>query len=312
MKLTRKGSIRLVCFFLFIVIVRLLPARGGGDEDPIGFGGIRLGAPVRGLPISCIESPVCEGSYDSVWVRVHHADGRVQRIDVVYSGRREGSGEPIRFSRMTLPQAIQAHSIRYGGWAPRLGFGGNDGGVRIIVDVANGIAYLADGAFVQSSVREVRYLPMSDPLVRAANRSPLSNHGDWLIKSAWSSARWKNLPQAASRTSSDDISREEITARMERMSSELRSYAEATLMLSAHVSESLKNHQEPDPTVAAKLRKAYGLLTATEDEANALIRDHGSDRGSEMKSQSGQPWPLDLAGEAESKMKELVNEGFVE
>ena len=308
MKCARKRWLRPLCLLLFTFVVKLLSARAA-DDDPIGFGDIRLGAPVRGLPIPCLESPVCEGSYNSVWVRVHHANGQVERIDVVYSGWRMGSGDQVRLSRITLPQAIRAHSIRYGGWAPNLGLAGTRTGTRIIVDVANGIAYFADGALVQSSVREVRYLPMSDPLMAAANASPLSNHGDWLIKAARSTPRYKDLP-AASRHGDDGgaSGQEKIAARFEKMSSQLRSYAQATLMLSAHVSESLKNHQEPDPAVAEKLRKAFALLTAKEDEANSLIKDQGG----EVRLENGQHWPLDIAGEAESKMKELVSEGFVE
>ena len=79
-------------------------------------------------------------------------------------------------------------------------------------------------------------------------------------------------------------------------------------MLSAHVSESLKNHQQPDPAVAAKLRKAFALLNATEGQAESLIREHATDVSAEQM----ECLPIRLAGDAESRMQELVSEGFVE
>ena len=280
-----------------------------GSEDGIGFGEIRLGAAVSALPIPCLETVVCEGAHKSLWVRVHPASGRVQRVDVVYSGKRADNGAEVRSSPITLPQAIRGHSIRYGGLAPRLGLAGSVAGNRIIVDMANGIAYVADGALVESAVREVWYLPMTDSVVTAA--SPLSHQGDWLVNAARSAPRYKNLlPEASGKAPGpgvDRLPREEVTARLARMSSEVRTYSLATLMLSAHVSESLKNHQQPDPAVAAKLWKAFALLSATRDEAAALMKDDGNRAGAEEM----QSLPLQLAGQAESRMEELVSEGLV-
>lgn len=283
-----------------------------GSDDAAGFGDVTLGSPVGRLPFPCVESAVCEGFYNSAWVRVHHADGRVQRVDVVYSGKRAADGGEIRSTAMTLPQAIRSHSIRYGGLAPRLGLAGNTAGHRMIVDVANGVAYVANGAFVSSTVAEVWYLPVTDAAVAAAMAAPLSHHGDWLVKAARSAPRYKNLLAEESGTAPgrdrNGTTPEEVPARLARMSSEVKSYAEATLMLSAHVSECLKNHQQPDPALAARLRRAYALLRAAEGEAASLIKDHAKDVSAEER----ELVPLQLAGEADSRMQELVSEGFVE
>jgi hypothetical protein len=98
----------------------------------------------------------------------------------------------------------------------------------------------------------------------------------------------------------------ELENRLEQTASTLRSYAEATLMLSEQVSASLRNHREPDPGVAEKLRKAFALLTTAEDEASSLMKDHARDAiPATLPSM-----PINLAEEAEAKMKELVLEGF--
>ncbi len=287
-----------------------IPSSGeDASEDGTGFGEIRLGTYVSALPIPCLEAVICEGAYNALWVRVHHADGRVQRVDVVYSGKRADDGAEVRSSPITLPQAIRSHSIRYGGLAPRLALAGNVSGSRIIVDVANAIAYVADGALMTSEVREVWYLPVTDGMVASA--LPLSHHGDWLVTAARSAPRYKNLladsRMAAPGPDVDRIPHEGITERLARRYSEVSSYAEVTIMLSAHISESLKNGQPPDPTVAAKLRKAFALLNATQDEVAALMKDHGNDVNAEHLESPR----LGLARQAESNMQELFREGFV-
>ena len=154
------------------------------EDDPIGYGDIKLGASIFGLPIACLRPVVCEGSYESAWVLVWHADAHVGRVDVIYAGRDPESGSEIRSSPITLPQAIRSHSFRYGQKTPRLGYAGNEGSSRIVVDVANGIVYLADAVSETGLVREVRYLPMTDPLVEKGSALLLSNHGVWLVRAA--------------------------------------------------------------------------------------------------------------------------------
>ena len=74
-----------------------------------------------------------------------------------------------------------------------MGFAGTETGMRIIVDTVNGIAYFAGRADTVGLVTEVRYLPMSDPLVVAASLCPLTQHGVWLVRAARSTPRYKNL-----------------------------------------------------------------------------------------------------------------------
>jgi hypothetical protein len=62
-----------------------------------------------------------------------------------------------------------------------------------VVDVANGIVYLADAVSETGLVREVRYLPMTDPLVEKGSALLLSNHGVWLVRAALLTRRYKNL-----------------------------------------------------------------------------------------------------------------------
>jgi hypothetical protein len=185
---------RLVCL-LFLFSFSLpwvsLRAQAGGD-DPIGFGEIGIGVPVLQTPIACLHPVVCEGWYESVWVRVWH-ENTIERVDVIYSGWETQRGAEIRSSPITLPQAIRSHSLRYGGKSPRLGFAGNEGSSRIVVDVANGIVYLAGAVSETSLVTEVRYVPMTDPLVEKASALLLSNHGAWLVRAALLTRRYKNL-----------------------------------------------------------------------------------------------------------------------
>jgi hypothetical protein len=162
-------------------------------DDPIGFGDLRLGTSVLALPVTCLRPVVCEDRYDSVWVRIWHADEQIQRVDVVYTGRESGRGGEIRSSPITLLQAIRTHSIRNGIRTPRLGFAGNEGPYRIIVDFANGICYLAGAVTDSSLVTEVRYVPMTDPLVARAAALPLYQRGSWLVRAAILSPRYKNL-----------------------------------------------------------------------------------------------------------------------
>ena len=283
-------------------------------DKTTGFGEIRLGGLVSTLPFSCAHPVWCEGVYESARVRVWHASGLIQRVDVVYAGKSGDTGEEIQSSPITLAQAVRAHSIRYGQRVPRLGFGGSYEGARIIVDYANGIAYLADTAFVTSRVKEVRYLPERDGAIAAAQASPLSGHGQWLMQAARSAARYKNLAAVGEQAATEparlagDFSLEEVARRLEKMSSETRVYAQATLMLSARVMESLERKEAPDPVVSERLRKTYARLNATRKEALCLV-DHYPDS---VTSRDRASLPLELADEAELRMKELASRGFVE
>ena len=113
---------------------------------------------------------VCEDSYETIRVRVWHEYALTRRVDVVYSGTETATVAEIKSSPITLPQAIRSHSLRYGRSTPRLGFAGNEGSSRIVVDVANGIAYLAGSVSETSPVTEVRYLPLTDALVQRRQR----------------------------------------------------------------------------------------------------------------------------------------------
>jgi hypothetical protein len=128
-----------------------------------------------------------------MWVRVWHNDASIQRVDVVYSGSATKTGKHIESTPITLPQAIRAHSIRYGRVAPRLGIAGTLGSARIIVDFANGIAYIAAAVSETGDVTEVHYLPMTDPVVEKASAVPLFRHGAWLIEAALAHPPYKNL-----------------------------------------------------------------------------------------------------------------------
>ena len=263
------------------------------------------------LTITCLEAPVCEDTYDSLWVRIQHGDGLVERVDVVYSGKKLKTGEPIQSSPITLPQAIRMHSIRYGRRAPRLGFGGNEDGGRLIVDFVNGIAYWAEGVTETSLVKEVRYLPKADPLIR--NALPLTGHGSWLIMAGWSEPRYKNaleegVPAKEPSRSGEEISRQEIAQRLQTMSSEVRAFSQTTLMLSGRIFVSLEKNEPPDPEVASKLRKTFALLTETTNEAMGWINDHPH----AVTAENAGALPIDLAGEAEARMSELVAEGFAQ
>ena len=215
MRVTRGTGICLVLAWWFSCpSERLLPQATAKDE--IGFDGITLGTPVAELPIACVRPVVCEDSYETVRVRVWHQYALTRRVDVIYSGRETASGVEIKRSPITLPQAIRSHSLRYGHSLPRLGFAGNDGPSRIVVDVANGIVYLADAVTENSLVTEVRYLPMTDPLVQKASASLLTKHGAWLIRASLLSRRYKNLlaepDSSILKPSVDHLTREE-TAR---------------------------------------------------------------------------------------------------
>lgn len=164
-----------------------------GTDDPVGFGELRIGTPVSEIPITCLRPVICENRYESVWVRVWHEDAVIRRVDVVYSGWETQIGAEIRSSPITLAQAIRSHSVRYGLKPPRLGFAGDEGASRMVVDVANGIAYLSGAVSENSLVTEVRYLPVNDPLVQKASGVLLSNHGAWLVRAALLTGRYKNL-----------------------------------------------------------------------------------------------------------------------
>ncbi|HEV2445648.1 MAG TPA: hypothetical protein VGS58_06990, partial [Candidatus Sulfopaludibacter sp.] len=173
---------------------------------------------------------------------------------------------------------------------------------------------LADTAFVTSRVKEVRYLPQGDPAMMAARASPLSEHGQWLMQAARSAARYKNPPAGAEQAASEpappggEISPEDVAKRLEKMSLEARVYAQATLMLSARVMESLEKKERPDPLVSARLRKTYARLNATRKEALCLV-NHFPDA---VTAQDREALPLALAVEAELRMKELASRGFVD
>ncbi len=163
------------------------------DEEPIGFDEIKVGAHIFGLPIPCLRPVVCEDRYESMWVRVWHANAQVRRVDVVYAGWESKSGGEIRSSPITLAQAIRTHSLRYGSKTPRLGFAGNEGPYRMVVDFANGISYLAGAVTETSPVVEVRYLSDGNPLIERAFAEPLFQRGTWLVRAALLSPRYKNL-----------------------------------------------------------------------------------------------------------------------
>ena len=229
-------------------------------EEAIGFGEITLGASINSLTLTCLELVVCEDSYDSVWVRVRHGDGVVQAVEVVYSGKKK-TGEPVTSSPITLAQAIRMHSIRNGHRAPRLAFGGTRNGNRVIVDVANGIGYVADGAFESSLVKEVRYVPITDPLIEAASGSPLTENGARLLKAARATRFYRNLLAegesggAAQLQGGHEFSADEIRQRVEKMCVEVRDLARATLMLSEHVSRALERKSSRTP----RLRRSCAI-----------------------------------------------------
>lgn len=306
-----KNSIRAgVGCLVLLLSIPAKPLTGQGPlEEATGFGGIGPGAPVSTLPFSCEHPVSCEGVYQSVRIRVWHAYGQIQRLDVVYSGKNEETGEAIRSTPITLAQAVRSHSIRYGRSVPRLGFGGSSDGARIIVDYANGIAYFADTAFVTSPVNEVRYLPMGDPIIITSRASPLSEHGEWLMKEARFAPRYKNLLAGPERAQNEptrpeqNIHPEEVARRLEKVSLEARVYAQATLMLSARVLQSLEDKQAPDPVVSARLRKTYARLNATTNEALCLINHHPG---------LVTALPLEMTEEAQARMKQLASEGFEE
>lgn len=300
------------CMFVLLCFhPKPIHAYSAADEKT-GFGEITLGAAVSNLPFSCVRPVFCETVYESVRVRVWHAFGVVQRVDVVYAGKSTQTGEKIQSSPITLAQAVRAHSIRYGPSVPRMGFGGSAGGARILVDYANGIAYFAETAVANGRVKEVRYLPMDDPVILTASASPLSEHGEWLMKEARYAPRYKNLlagaEQANEPAQTEEISDDVIARRLEKVSSEARVYAQATLMMSARVMQSLEKKEAPDPVVSASLRKTYARLNATTSEAMSLVNDHPE----AVTAGDREALPLDLAGEAEARMKELVSRGFAD
>ena len=307
----RSVEIGFCCLFvLFCFHPEPIRAQSARDEKT-GFGEIELGAPLSTLPFSCARPVFREAPYESVRVRVWHAFGVVQRIDVLYRGKSAETGEDIQSSPITLAQAVRGHSIRYGRKVPRLGFGGCASGVRIIVDDANGIAYFAETAFVTGRVKEVRYLQMDDPLILAAMAFPLSEQGEWLLKEARFAPRYKNLPADAERAPSEpaqaeEIGQDEIARRLEKVSSEARVYAQATLMLSARVMQSLEKKEAPDPLLSARLRKTYARLHATTSEARCLLNHHPD----AVTARDRDALPVELAGEAEARMKELRAGGF--
>jgi hypothetical protein len=184
-----------------------------GEGEPRGFGQIQLGAPVSTISFPCNHPLACEAPIDTEWVRVWHKDGLIWRADVIYSGRPLDIDEDIQSSPITLAQAIRSHSVRYGQKSPRLGFAGNEGSSRIVVDVANGIVYLAAAVTETSLVTEVRYLPMTDPLVQKASATLLTDHGAWLIRAALLSRRYKNLlaepDQSTSNPAVQELTRDE-------------------------------------------------------------------------------------------------------
>ncbi|HEY3626824.1 MAG TPA: hypothetical protein VGL00_11075 [Terracidiphilus sp.] len=296
----------------FLLCLAVAPSGAQNDQEPIGFGDIQLGAPLATIPFPCNHPVACEAPDESTWMRIWHAEGRIWRIDVVYSGRPLDIDEEIRSSPISLAQAIRAHSIRYGHNSPRLGFAGDEAGSRVIVDTANSIAYFAQGMYPDSLVKEVRYLPPAHSLVAAASLSPLTERGLWLVKAARSVPRYKNLlgnwgnNETGLPPDDDPIPRETLVARLQTMSSQERSLAANTLLLSERVSKSLDHQEPPDPAVAEMLRKAVALLHATEREAASLLKDH---RGA-VTPEEIQALPLDLASQADSKMQELVRQGF--
>lgn len=163
------------------------------DADRVVFGGLQLGGAVSTIPFPCNHPVVCEAPSETIWMRIWHGDGLIRRVDVVYSGAALDQPETIRSSPIMLSQAIRSHSIRYGRKAPRLGYAGNQAGLRVIVDTANAIAYFAESVYPESLVKEARYLPVNDPLMARAALSPLTGQGRWLVDAAWTAPRYKNL-----------------------------------------------------------------------------------------------------------------------
>ena len=282
------------------------------EEEPIGIGDVRLGTGVSALPFPCADPVVCEAPYASAWIRVWHADGMIQRIDVIYAGGKGPGGEEIEGKPITLAQAIKTHSIWNGRKAPRLGLAGNTGAQRVLVDVANGVSYFANGATPESRVSEVRYVPITDPVVASASNSMLSKHGQGLIQAAWTTERYKNPPAGQKQGESEAVvpgeqsTRQELSLELHNMSKALSAYAKATLTLSGHVSESLKKNEKPDQEVSANLKKAYARLTESTHEALVFLSAHpGMGTPEDIEG-----LPLDLAGQAEDKMNELIELGF--
>src|SRR5205814_6326383 len=165
----------------------------------------------------------------------------------------------------------------------------------------------------ESTVSEVHYLPVTDAMVATASSSPLWEQGRWLVKAAWAAARYKSTqgegatgnPNA--RVVDESLTPEELTLQLQKLSQALTVYAKATLMLSEHVSESLKSNQRPDPDVSAELKKAFARLTESTHEALDFISDHPN----LVTREDVDALPLDLAGQAQERMAELIEQGFL-
>lgn len=306
------SAAKLSALFLVVSLAAMVVHGQEAEEEPIGIGDIRLGASLSTLPFPCGDPAVCEASYQSAWIRAWHADGVIQRIDVVYSEKTAPGQEEVEASPITLAQAVKTHSIWNGRLAPRLGFAGNIGAQRLIVDFANGVAYLANGVTAESRVSEVRYLPTTDPAVTTASNSMLAAHGKWLIQAAWAAERYRNPPSGQktgepnAHIAEEQSTRLELRRQLQNMSQTLLMSAKATLTLSEHVSQSLKNKEKPDPDVSANLKKAYARLTASAHEALDFLSDHAG----VVTQEDVEALPLDLAGQAEERMGELLEEGF--
>jgi hypothetical protein len=298
-----------------LVTCLAIPAVHGQDavDETLGVGDIRLAAPLSTVPFPCPDPIVCEGQYAAAWIRVWHGDGVIQRIDIVYSGKKTGSQEEISFHPITLAQAIKTHSIWNGRRVPRLGFASDEGSLRMIVDYANGVAYFSNGATAGSIVSEVHYLPVTDPEVRSASSSPLSEQGRWLVKAAWTAERYRNSqtegkPPAPKADSEEmQFTRQKLALQLEKMSQSLSGYAKTALMLSEHLSESLKKNEKPDADVSDKLKKAFACLTESTHEALDLI----SENPGLVRLEDVEALPLDLAAQAEERMNELIEQGFL-
>lgn len=136
------------------------------------FGGLSLGMPVANVTVPC-QTVVCEGMYQSDWVRVGFVEGKIDTIEVIYDGKTI-DGRSIGWAPVTLAQAINRHSLSYT-QNPKFGDALDQTGKRYgVADFVSGIVYslkYPEHPTGDSPVTEVTYVTADAPVFADAKTS---------------------------------------------------------------------------------------------------------------------------------------------
>ena len=138
-----------------------------------GYKQIRIGSSISAIPFPCTKADViCEGSYDSQWLRIYSTGDVIQGIDIIFTGKSLNDSR-LEVPSITLAQAVQLHSMQKGFKSPTFITATNVDGIAYgLVDISNDIVYATVGTDPSSRVSEVSYVENDAPILQGDAFSP--------------------------------------------------------------------------------------------------------------------------------------------